>query len=159
MSFTQIKQEKFQSTPPRRRRPGIPVGVSPSAIDISIHASAKEATMSQPNGAFRIAFQSTPPRRRRQVRQNINRALKQDFNPRLREGGDLALPMHPIQEHLISIHASAKEATFYLMLYTVFISVISIHASAKEATSKKAIEESLHYISIHASAKEATYQR
>ena len=58
---------------------------------------------------------------------------------------------------LISIHASAKEATldeqkpFKVVLY------ISIHASAKEATFEHYFQTFSKMISIHASAKEATY--
>ena len=121
---------------------------------ISIHASAKEATIKMEteyqkednfnprlreggdtNGETRIPvvteFQSTPPRRRRHF-ENVIKSMKQNFNPRLREGGDnyLTFPetcvynFNPrlreggdhqkqffLQSYLISIHASAKEAT------------------------------------------------
>ena len=77
------------------------------------------------------------------------------FNPRLREGGDLFLMLLRFFK-VISIHASAKEATqcaeeIYLRLD------ISIHASAKEATMINCRPVSSYDISIHASAKEATY--
>ena len=60
------------------------------------------------------------------------------------------------KEIMISIHASAKEATCK-DIKAGLISHISIHASAKEATldEQKPFKVVL-YISIHASAKEAT---
>ena len=77
----------------------------------------------------------------------------EDFNPRLREGGDLMMSSG-METLSISIHASAKEATptkRQSLILTVFQSTpprrrrldlyrmsvdraISIHASAKEAT-------------------------
>ena len=79
-----------------------------------------------------------------------------DFNPRLREGGDGFYWSKHCKRCLISIHASAKEATFEHLLYVLdehifqstpprrrrhciyswapLILLISIHASAKEAT-------------------------
>ena len=55
-----------------------------------------------------------------------------DFNPRLREGGDPE-SSEGTTNYLISIHASAKEATHAGGNYTNATG-ISIHASAKEAT-------------------------
>ena len=98
---------------------------------ISIHASAKEATMPQKQRQSKRRFQSTPPRRRRlqrvppqQQRLNFNPRLReggdrffpcpcrcyQYFNPRLREGGDEE-KIEQLTKYNISIHASAKEAT------------------------------------------------
>ena len=99
---------------------------------ISIHASAKEAT------AYNL-------------RQCFN---KTNFNPRLREGGDLLYNKDKLRE-IISIHASAKEATGLKQVPTVCLD-ISIHASAKEATSEYGGYSYRSLISIHASAKEAT---
>ena len=57
---------------------------------ISIHASAKEATIPEPQAdKTAIKFQSTPPRRRRH-RKNTQVFAPDDFNPRLREGGDFS---------------------------------------------------------------------
>ena len=75
---------------PRLREGGDSVGRRQNAnfVNISIHASAKEATQ-------QMQQQSNPD---------------EHFNPRLREGGDnipVSVPFH----HCISIHASAKEAT------------------------------------------------
>ena len=101
---------KFQSTPPRRRRPLVGFSSS-SSISISIHASAKEATIKKVNTSVSFKFQSTPPRRRRHyllhffgcsVSISIHASAKEAtlhalflfsksfyFNPRLREGGDI----------------------------------------------------------------------
>ena len=98
---------------------------------ISIHASAKEAT-TKPVFFFTVViFQSTPPRRRR-LAQNVIGCFHFDFNPRLREGGDNTMELKEI-ESIISIHASAKEATSS-ELGRINKMFISIHASAKEAT-------------------------
>ena len=108
----QLKQ--FQSTPPRRRRPE--TILQRPALLISIHASAKEATNSSPSIISTMSFQSTPPRRRRLIVGNGTLQFSDDFNPRLREGGD-------IYNHFlffsigISIHASAKEATFIVVRF------------------------------------------
>ena len=124
-------------------------------IQISIHASAKEATPIRPiQGLLARGFQSTPPRRRR----------------RLMRGSHT-------YDSRISIHASAKEAT---PAYQYFRrnKRISIHASAKEATQLQSRDFCASFnfnprlreggdplpscpvcsvdISIHASAKEAT---
>ena len=76
-------------------------------------------------------FQSTPPRRRRPVAQA------------------------EADRDSISIHASAKEATFNMVNTGVNL-IISIHASAKEATFNLVNTVVNLIISIHASAKEAT---
>ena len=60
---------------------------------ISIHASAKEATLVPDCPTGEQKFQSTPPRRRRRLMSDIKEAT-QDFNPRLREGGDICRGKH-----------------------------------------------------------------
>ena len=79
-------------------------------FDISIHAPAKGAT---PNGYGSVhklsGFQSTLPRRERPVGLH-HEGRGTYFNPRSREGSDLAyFPAAP--DHPISIHAPAKGAT------------------------------------------------
>ena len=78
----------FQSTPPhgRRRRPP---GRRPSSRQVSIHASAREATA----GILRRA------------------AKRGSFNPRLRTGGDVWAALLECASQAVSIHASAREAT------------------------------------------------
>ena len=68
--------------------------------------------LSAPSAYTFLPFQSTPPRRRRLCR---NRRVPQrhDFNPRLREGGDSSALRCAAVTGIISIHASAKEATQY----------------------------------------------
>ena len=77
-----------------------------------------------------------------------------NFNPRLREGGDLVGGTYSNGSD-ISIHASAKEATISQFRLGAD-HTISIHASAKEATNSGADRANREAISIHASAKEAT---
>ena len=165
----------FQSTPPRGRRHSIITSIFPvryfnprlreggdnavsasicAACCISIHASAREATVIWRYCNGDPEFQSTPPRGRR--RQPVS-------------------PSYGCQ--YISIHASAREATELCTLsdnskkfqstpprgrrqalrnVILFHIVISIHASAREAT-KYLFPSSDHLqISIHASAREAT---
>ena len=76
---------------------------------ISIHASAKEATLFSGLLSLKSEFQSTPPRRRRHIPYRTIR-YHYDFNPRLREGGD-NISTETLDAIKISIHASAKEAT------------------------------------------------
>ena len=99
---------------------------------ISIHASAKEATLQDTHMSRPYTFQSTPPRRRRQLKGG-SCFIWQNFNPRLREGGDANVPAKKPERVIISIHASAKEATFSFNCISTEV-LISIHASAKEAT-------------------------
>ena len=99
---------------------------------ISIHASAKETTHLGYAIGFSYKFQSTPPRRRRHIPAKTV----------------IATPV-------ISIHASAKEATTDQAALGRALA-ISIHASAKEATNVPLFAPVSSRISIHASAKEAT---
>ena len=121
----------FQSTPPRGRR-RVHNCFLRSSQDISIHASAREATFVR-GGEFgyAILFQSTPPRGRRR-----DRADQKLFRR-------------------ISIHASAREATHRSRNHAL-PGCISIHASAREATIFTHILQGGRRISIHASAREAT---
>ena len=85
-------------------------------ITISIHASAKEATFPLYLLWMGKRFQSTPPRRRRRKPVRCRKPMHCHFNPRLREGGDVLWILLWILWITISIHASAKEATFPLYL-------------------------------------------
>ena len=100
-----------------------------------------------------------------------------DFNPRLREGGDGFYWSKHCKRCLISIHASAKEATFEHLLYVldehIFqstpprrrrpsgenIAAYAVNFNPRLREGGDSIEELKQYaqgISIHASAKEAT---
>ena len=123
----------FQSTPPRGRRHG-PWPLPVDHVEVSIHASAREATV-RLDGLHRLGsqFQSTPPRGRRLgVCQLARRSTRFNprlraggdhrrfevelgepcFNPRLRAGGDELLRRSLLPTDLVSIHASAREATW-----------------------------------------------
>ena len=67
------------------------LGLYDVITQISIHASAREATLSLPTFC----------------------GGKRNFNPRLREGGDLS-NYYILAYFYISIHASAREATLSL---------------------------------------------
>ena len=123
----------FQSTPPRGRRltaadcircpqiyfnPRLREGGDthphyrmPVYRAISIHASAREATDNEAvHSPHKKDFN---PRLREGGDKPVksNRALQRYFNPRLREGGDDA-PNAVLTQIFISIHASAREATY-----------------------------------------------
>ena len=108
---------------------------------ISIHASAKEATLRlRKAGSHRGHFN---PRLREggDPFYRWSRPQNQHFNPRLREGGDEGFLS--LNDYIcISIHASAKEATTESALSAVVLT-ISIHASAKEATRELLIQHLL----------------
>ena len=77
---------------------------------ISIHASAKEATTVS---SFSGVTEYFNPRLREggDKEYHRNNGGKKNFNPRLREGGDGIQRHNRLEESKISIHASAKEAT------------------------------------------------
>ena len=60
-------------------------------------------------GGHVYTFQSTPPRGRRLIVETSQQGSK-SFNPRLRAGGDVIVLKYMGQK-LVSIHASAREAT------------------------------------------------
>ena len=170
----------FQSTPPHGRRPlswqrlncTTDVSIHASAREataagriqvltscVSIHASAREATpASAIAAAVERAFQYTPPHGRR-------RAGRQDA------AGVAG----------VSIHASAREATTLraaprrfsltfqstpphgrrhpVVRHIADVAAVSIHASAREATRDRVGRVERRRVSIHASAREATGQR
>ena len=86
------------------------VKYTPRLTKVSIHASAREATVSPSDSSMTL----------------------NGFNPRLRTGGD-ALQDGCFSDGRVSIHASAREATYAEHGRCGDIPV-SIHASAREAT-------------------------
>ena len=130
----------FQSTLPRRKRLRFSLILQLLTV-ISIHASAKEATINFPGVLNNRVFQSTLPRRKRQARSHSD-TFHNDFNPRFREGSDspriVKIGLYLFQSTLprrkrrhrdsdtarageISIHASAKEATADMYNFLVYI--------------------------------------
>ena len=104
---------------------------------------------------LRLLFQSTPPWRRRLLNTS-HFSSSYDFNPRLREGGDVN-KLNICSCVKISIHASVKEATLFELVEFYLNLEISIHASVKEATFPLSpLIKFPKIISIHASVKEAT---
>ena len=103
-------------------------------IRVSIHASAREATMEL---GMLVLWEN-------------------GFNPRLRTGGD-GIRLKSLRASQVSIHASAREATGKGILRKPERVWVSIHASAREATYKGANGKTYkNDVSIHASAREAT---
>ena len=80
--------------------------------------------------------------------------LNKDFNPRSREGSDEE-SVYSYHVSRISIHAPAKGATLSLTEVICPLN-ISIHAPAKGATLSYAHDSIVSRISIHAPAKGAT---
>ena len=121
----------FQSTRPRGTRPRACRGAQ--ARQVSIHASARDATgrrgslpaetlfqSTRPRGTRRSSsshiasafmFQSTRPRGTRRARRFCS-LWQARFNPRVREGRDFR-PARLSDNHAVSIHASARDATAY----------------------------------------------
>ena len=77
------------------------------------------------------------------------------FNPRLREGGDVqGSDKDGKRDRFQSTPPRRRRPILHIM--SLVLKIISIHASAKEATSQMLVPAILFKISIHASAKEAT---
>ena len=114
----------------------------------------RERLQSPPARVVVLLFQSTLPRRER--RYNMMAPLcGRDFNPRSREGSDVAPPVRSAVLQPISIHAPAKGATSFDQPAHL-AKQISIHAPAKGATGEEEEAEVPPGISIHAPAKGAT---
>ena len=124
--------------------------------DISIYASAKEATKFTIFCIFHhFKFQSTSPRRRRRRSWSplVIFHRFQSTPPRRRR-----LKLANVEEKRIDKFQSTppRRRRRQLQLWHMRIRWISIHASAKEATDLGRWWCYNHLISIHASAKEAT---
>ena len=99
----------FQSMPPRRRRP-IWRWIPMQSSRFQSTPPRRRRLQTKNYMRFLVLFQSTPPRRRRQCSILTIKVIHY-FNPRLREGGDEEAEEEN-SNILISIHASAKEATW-----------------------------------------------
>ena len=143
---------------------------------ISIHASAKEATSL--HMLIHLSYLDFNPRLREGGDNGwlYIQTLQRNFNPRLREGGDSKSPAL-ISPLLISIHASAKEATDAFRarlnpwrfqstpprrrrpcLIANILSATNFNPRLREGGDETTMLRSdCMTISIHASAKEATH--
>ena len=146
---------KFQSTPPhgRRRLRGWHPDL---VICVSIHASAREATYWLHNSASFFQFQSTPPHGRRPGLCLDYIKVTLSFNPRLRTGGDKGFHFKNGFFFDVSIHASAREATWVAITTSPFYSLFQSTPphGRRHLSSLNVI--GILYVSIHASAREAT---
>ena len=124
---------RFQSTPPRGRRP-CQVQTHPYNARISIHASAREATLWRAWLLLRMEY----------------------FNPRLREGGDFRARRRIRLCNSISIHASAREATPERLRKRSGDLFQSTPPRGRRPPRQTRPCNVTRFISIHASAREAT---
>ena len=169
----------FQSTPPRGRRP-TPPGRAVRCREVSIHASAREATQTRASAAVHHLFQSTPPRGRRPAgasgaprgrvfqstpprgrrpsMQAQARMASYSFNPRLRAGGDCRWTGGRPPPEKVSIHASAREATSMMMPSNVSSGFQSTPPRGRRRPPSSG-RPCRRRVSIHASAREATRRR
>ena len=104
---------------------------------------------------YTLKFQSTLPRRERHGVTVSELSDYYNFNPRSREGSDIFIQHLLYYPFLISIHAPAKGATYFIK-ETDKTYKISIHAPAKGATDSDFYFQNVSHISIHAPAKGAT---
>ena len=129
-------QKLFQSTLPRRERPGLPEGFcrldhfNPRSREgsdqayqsdfadliISIHAPAKGATDCIGIDSLLNAISIHAPAKGATFSCRVLVARSPYFNPRSREGSDFAAIPTPNLDAIISIHAPAKGATNPLFL-------------------------------------------
>ena len=101
----------FQSTLPRGKRLVRSAGLG-QGLQISIHASAREATRDRLSGGdYRAAFQSTLPRGKRRSRSVAAFAVI-SFQSTLPQGKRRQGAWRLVGHCNISIHASAREATW-----------------------------------------------
>ena len=133
--MTRLSFRSFQSTLPRRERLERKLHNKQTDI-ISIHAPAKGATSRPTSISSTAAFQSTLPRRERPAAATGGGTGGRNFNPRSREGSDVAHHVHRLDGLDISIHAPAKGATRQVCTLRHQFD-ISIHAPAKGATFRR----------------------
>ena len=168
----------FQSTRPRGTRQVEQVLIG-DALLVSIHASARDATLFRRPRPNRHARFNPRVREGRDPTGAMSRTTTARFNPRVREGRDVDGYLHGARHRLVSIHASARDATravrpaarrehgfqstrprgtrLVLAVERGFALTVSIHASARDATRELGVQilaEQL--VSIHASARDAT---
>ncbi len=104
-----IVAEKFQSTPPRRRR-HVLCDDDCTLIIVSIHASAQEATKAKAlcHDGDQVSIHASA--QQAALFEHVADSPPIGFNPRLRAGGDQRSAEKSAAE-MVSIHASAQEAT------------------------------------------------
>ena len=141
---------------------------NPRRGNVSIHASARDATASAASDWEWIAFQSTRPRGTRHYDEVIQPLIDVSIHASARDAtAHFRLCRHGAP---VSIHASARDATVTANGVPEYI-LVSIHASARDATrqlqSTRPRGTRPHrnhqwsgtwHVSIHASARDATFQ-
>ena len=131
MSADSRVTQRFQSTPPRRGRPGGPAARRSPECRFNPRPREGGGTRPSANWTASVRFQSTPPRR-----------------------GRHGAHYQHAQRRRVSIHAPAKGAAIDTIHRQVRI-LVSIHAPAKGAARGAARGELVAEVSIHAPAKGA----
>ena len=122
---------------------------------ISIHASEKEATRWLPRNHHVSPFQSTPPRRRRRIVRNRIDSLINNFNPRLREGGDFYIS-DTLNHSSIFQSTPPRRRRLYSLRITFIASEFQSTPPRRRRPGHRSLCRCPFSISIHASKKEAT---
>ncbi len=172
------RESRFQSTRPRgarrcrprrrravdsfnpRAREGRDAGErdEPGAGEVSIHAPARGATLFGDGGGLAELVSIHAPARGATRRRRPRKPSWLRFNPRAREGRDVAAPVSE-QHEPVSIHAPARGATFATS--TVPTLSFSFNPRAREGRDNR---DRLQHrfdrqVSIHAPARGATMTR
>ena len=104
------KRAMFQSTPPHGRRRLYRFSTH-LAMQVSIHASAREATQKKSAITRKQDVSIHASAREATNMSSTILTISWSFNPRLRTGGDQNVHLPPCLSAPVSIHASAREAT------------------------------------------------
>ena len=143
---------QFQSTHPRGVRPQVAYKIF-QAIEVSIHAPTRGATLADLHRHSLYRFQSTHPRGvRHSIINSFLRLLS--FNPRTHEGCDEHNRKN-WHKHHVSIHAPTRGATITFFCDWSY-KVVSIHAPTMGATITFFCDGSYKVVSIHAPTMGAT---
>ena len=131
-------EEEFRSTPPRGRRPPDRDRAGTS-LDVSIHASAREATRRDRSSLPARACFDPRLREGGDPRPGLTSSRPCRFDPRLREGGDRRSPDRA-PGHLMFRSTPPRGRRLAACLRSDCLRGVSIHASAREATAGSCVQ-------------------
>ena len=150
-----LHQLKFQSTPPHGRRQGIGRSATTAEV-VSIHASAREATMPAASLASSSFVSIHASAREATNPVALLGCTVACFNPRLRTGGDIEGMSWNGGILDVSIHASAREATRRRKRKAALPASFNPRLRTGGDERRFQIHIAGRHVSIHASAREAT---
>ncbi len=150
-----LHQLKFQSTPPHGRRQGIGRSATTAEV-VSIHASAREATMPSASLASSSFVSIHASAREATNPVALLGCTVACFNPRLRTGGDIEGMSWNGGILDVSIHASAREATRRRKRKAALPASFNPRLRTGGDERRFQIHIAGRHVSIHASAREAT---